>query len=120
MLKIFSDGLHIKSESHPYRQCYVNSRDIFRGILTHLTRPCFKVIFHHPYFEDIGGMAYHRSYCDRLIAADVAVQPFHTVQAQRSRNPKPGLWENGNTLPRRLFIFCFVISNLCECLQDLI
>lgn len=70
----------------------------FRGTLTDLTRPCSEVIFDHPYFEDIGGMAYHRCYCDWLVAADIAVQSFYTVQAQRSRNPKPSLWENSGHL----------------------
>lgn len=88
--------------------------------LTHLTRPRFKVVFHHPYFKDVGGMAYHWSYCDRFIAADVAVQPFHTVQAQRSRNPKPGLRENKTTLPQGLLILSFLISKWHECLQNLL
>lgn len=79
-----------------------------RCTLTHLARPCFKVIFDHPYFKDIGGMAYHWSYCDWLIAADVAVQPFYAVQAERSRNPKPGLRENSKVTSRA---FHFVFSN---------
>lgn len=65
-------------------------------------------------------MAYHGSYCDRFIAADVAVKPLYTVQAQRSRNPKPGLWENKAMLPQGLLIPCFLIPKLHECLQDLI
>lgn len=120
MFKIFSDWLVYTKWKSSLQTMLREQLWFFRGTLTHLTRPCFEVIFHHPYFKDIGRMAYHWSYCDWFIAADVAVQPFHTVQAQRSGNPKPGLWEKKNMLPQGLFILCFLISKLHECLQDLI
>lgn len=91
----------------------------FRATLTHLTRPCFKVIFHHPDFKDIGGVADYRGDGDWFAATDVAVQPLHTVQAQRSRNPEPGLRENKNIVPQRLLAFCLLFSQLHECFQDL-
>lgn len=90
----------------------------FRATLAHLTRPCFKVIFHHPDLKDVGGVAYHWGDCDWLVAADVAVQPLHTVQAQRSRNPEPGLREKKNILSHRLLTFCLLFP-LHELFQDL-
>lgn len=89
----------------------------FRVTLTHLTRPCFEVLFDHPDLKDIGGVGYDWGDGDRFIAADVAVQPLHAVQAQGSRNPEPCLRENKNMLPRGLSTIWFLFSQLHECFQ---
>lgn len=93
--------------------------DFFRGTSTHLTRPCFKVIFHHPDLEDVGGVAYHWGDGDWFIAADVAVQPLHTVQAQRPGNPQPRLRDNKNMSPRRHSTLRFLFAQLQGCFPDL-
>lgn len=62
--------------------------------MTYLARSGFKIFFDHLNFHDIRGMTYDRGDGDWLITPDAPVKSFSTIQAQRSRNPKPSLTEN--------------------------